>query len=101
MRLTGEVSDIRFDKNKNLNIEIEYNEYESKLSKLYDQGQSKFVKLAKSFGIENFETDQFHFKRGDKPILSVYRKGKITKIEINIGSLAKAFELIRNSRSDK
>ena len=97
--LTGEVSNINFDKDKKLDIEINYNDYESELSKLYDQGQSKFVKLAESFGVDDFETDHFHFEKDGKPILSVYRKGKTTKIEINTGSLAEAIRLIREGRS--
>ena len=85
--LVGEIDKISFEKENGLEVAIKYNEFESKLSKLYDQGQSKFVKLAESFGVNDFDKTSFEFKRGNKTILKVYKTGKFVKIEINLTKL--------------
>ena len=87
--LTGEISDIGYTNKSGLNVKIKYNDFESKLSKLYDQGQSKFVKLAETFNIKDFEKDHFEFIKNGKVLLSLSKSGKFVKIEIDIGSLAK------------
>lgn len=70
--LAGEIGKVVYSRIKGLDVTINYNDFESKLSKLYDQGQKKFVKLAEAFGITDFDTNKFEFIKDDKQILSVH-----------------------------
>ncbi len=72
--LAGSVGSVSYHKGDGLDVEIIKDPFESDINKLYDQGQSKFVKLAESYGIRDFEKDKFDFIKNGKKVLSVHAK---------------------------
>ena len=56
--LAGEISDIKMDK-KQLNIDIEFNQYDQLLQKVFDMGQKQTKKLMEDYGINDFGKKEY------------------------------------------
>lgn len=79
--LAGEIGKLEYSKEAGLDIEIKHSLFEAELNKLYDQGQQKFVKLAQSFNITDFNKEKFDFIKNGEKILSVHRGFSKAKLE--------------------
>lgn len=66
----GHLDKMDFD-GERLSVKVKKDEYDERLQKMFDMGQSQFKKLAESYGIKDLSADRFDFKKDKKTVLEV------------------------------